>query len=99
MCSKTVPESMATASLRNASLLNGEFDGVLQVLLGNVVPAKLARVRIFREFRRRKNILPWPGAIGVTVFAFQRERQIDPAAAVREIALMEGTHVRQVQLQ
>jgi len=99
MCSKTVPEGVATGGFRNTGLANGELDGILQVLLGNMVPAELARPRVLREFGGWKDVLPRPGAIGVAVFAFQGKRQIDSAAAACEIALVECTYVREMQLE
>src|SRR4030095_998410 len=51
----------------------------------------------------RQSVGPWkrsplekrtagPGAIGVAVFAFERERQVDAAAPVAEIVLMNFLH-------
>ena len=96
---KAVSERVAAGCFRNTRLLDGEFDGVLKILLGNVMPAEFARARVAGEFSGWENVLPRPGAIGVAIFAFQSERQKDPPAAVCEIALVERTGVREMQLQ
>src|SRR4030095_9335041 len=98
MCSKTVPESVAACAFGNPGQLDGEFDCVLQVLFGNMVATQFTRAGVFREVGGWKNILPRPGAAGVAVFAVEREGQINSATAVCEIALVQCTHVREMQL-
>jgi hypothetical protein len=96
---EAVSERVTACCFGNVRFLDGEFDGVLQVLLGNVMPPKFARAGVAGEFGSRENVLPRPGAIGVAIFAFQGERQIETTITVCEIALVKRADVREMQLQ
>ena len=84
MCSETVPKGVAACRLRDSGALDRGFHCFLKVFLRYVVTTRLARARVDGNFRGWENVLPSPGAIGVAVFSFERERQINPDAAVAD---------------
>ena len=88
MCSEAVPKGVAACRLRDSGALDRGFHGLLKVFLRYVVTTRLARARVHGNFRGWENVLPSPGAISVAVFPVQRERQINSAAAVCEIVLV-----------
>lgn len=98
MCSETVPKGVAACRLRDSGALDRGFHCFLKVFFGYVVTTPLARARVDGNFRGWENVLPSPGAIGVGVFPFERERQINPATAVVQIVLMNFLRALQVEL-
>src|ERR1700730_6430975 len=89
MGGEAVPKRMTAGRFGNPGLANGQLDGVLQILLLEMVPPRLLRTRINREFRRGKDVLPGPGSFRVGIFPAQTEGKIDLSAAPSEVLLMQ----------
>src|SRR5690242_16709369 len=69
MSSKTVSKRMAASELRHPSLRDGHLDGILEILLLQVMALGFVRARINGKLRSRKYILPDPGASGIWILS------------------------------
>ena len=93
-----MPKCMATGGLRNPSVANRSFDCVLEVLFANVVATSLASPWIDRNLFGREDVLPWPFANSVWIFAMECARKKNGTATAGEILLMKLFHARKVRL-
>jgi hypothetical protein len=75
------------------------FDGILQRLFVDVMPAFCAGAWVNRASASGKDILPAPRTACRGVFSFKRKRQIDHAEAFREVLLVQDLHLLQLPFQ
>ena len=95
---KAVSERVAAGCFRNTRLLDGEFDGVLEVFLRGVVTAGFPALRIDAQFCRWKHVLPRPGAGSIHVLAVERVRQVNSPATSSKILAMQFVDPRKMGL-
>ena len=88
MRGEAVSEGMAACRFSDSGCSDCQFDRVLKVLFGDVMPPQIARARIEGRLCGGKEILPDEVAGGIGIFSFQRKRQINFAAAAGEILSM-----------
>src|SRR3954470_6180372 len=99
MRSKTMPECMAARTFGDAACADCVFDGVLEVLFVDVMPAFLAVAWIERQFFGGKNVLPSPLPGSFWIFSMKCARQINSATATSEILSMKFFHAGEMGLQ
>jgi hypothetical protein len=99
MGSKTVPERVTAGSLVYARTFDRPFNGILEVLLRDMVTAPLPGARIGSPFGRGENVLPSSGELGVRIFSFESKRQVNASGSVGQIAFMYLPYVLKMQLQ
>ena len=99
MRSETVPEGMTTRRLFDRRPFDGRFDGFLQVLLRNVMPACLVRARVGRRLGCRENVLSGPGAACVAILALQSEWEVDTPTTSFQIPLVDFLDAFQMNLE
>jgi hypothetical protein len=83
---------VATGILGNSGLADSLLDGVLKVVLKEVMTADHAGTRVSGAFGGGEDVLPAPLFGGVGVLAFEGVGKIDGAVALREVLLMEETY-------
>src|SRR3989454_11676938 len=84
-----VPERMAGRLLREPCLQDSLADRALDDGFMQMVPPTLARGRVDVQARGREHPLPRPLAPGVRILPAERPRQLDPARASGEVALVQ----------
>ena len=87
MRGERMPERMATGGFVDARAADRFFGGVLQILFDDVMPLDRPRARINGMFRCGKNVLPDPRFLGIGVFAFQREGEMNPSKPECQVLL------------
>src|ERR1043165_2163531 len=97
MRGERMSECMAASGFPNSGSSDRSANGFLQVLLGDVMTPRLSGARINRKLVGGKNVLPGPGAIGVSIFAFESERQIDAPIARGQVMLVSFLSAFQMQ--
>ena len=86
---KRMTECMAGGVFDDTGGAHGFSHRFLQARRVYVMTTREARTRIGGKGFGREDVLPCPFLVGVGIFAFQREREIDRAAAFFQIILMQ----------
>jgi hypothetical protein len=94
-----MPEGMAARTFGDAAGADCVFDGVLEILFVDVMPAFLALAWIERQFFGGKNVLPGPLPGSPWIFSMNGARQTNGATATSEILSMKFFDATEVSLQ
>lgn len=99
MGGEAVPEGVTAGGFGDAGRAEGKFHGVLKVFLAEVVAAGFEGARVDGEFGCGEDVLPRPGAGGVTIFPVEGGGKVDGSGPAGEVLTVQLLDAREVGLQ